>query len=191
MEYLYCYENQLTSINLEGNTSQIGVFCQDNLLTTIDVSSLTALQQLTVSNNQLTSIMAKNGRNEGMAINGNPGLLFICGDEGQLTQLNQHITNFGYTQAVATPYCTFTPGGGHNTVTGHVKFDTEADGCDLGNNFGMSYIPVAYTNGTVQGKVYANYLGEYVLHVQQPDVTVSPQFENPAYFTLSAPSATW
>ena len=56
LENLYCYYNQLTSLNVSGCTALYALLCYDNRLTAIDVSDCTALGYLHCYNNQLTSL---------------------------------------------------------------------------------------------------------------------------------------
>ena len=53
---LFCYGNQLTSLDLSKNTALEFLQCPTNLLTSLDVSKNTALEYLDCSNNQLTSL---------------------------------------------------------------------------------------------------------------------------------------
>ena len=56
VEILYCYENQLTSLDLSKNTALTELFCYNNKLTSLDVSKNTALTTLSCHSNQLTSL---------------------------------------------------------------------------------------------------------------------------------------
>ena len=53
---LYCYNNQLTSLDVSSNTDLTILDCYNNQLTSLDVSSNTALTQLYCFINQLTSL---------------------------------------------------------------------------------------------------------------------------------------
>ncbi len=55
---LYCYENQLTSLDVSKNTALAYLSCYSNRLTSLDVSRNTALKWLGCSSNQLTSLDA-------------------------------------------------------------------------------------------------------------------------------------
>ena len=58
---LYCYHNQLTSLNVSKNTALTTLYCYDNQLTSLDVSGCTALLSLDCIGNQITSLdMSKN-----------------------------------------------------------------------------------------------------------------------------------
>ena len=53
---LYCYGNQLTSLDLSKNTALTRLECGLNQLTSLDVSNSTVLEWLDCNNNQLTSL---------------------------------------------------------------------------------------------------------------------------------------
>jgi len=58
--YLSCYKNQLTSLDVSKNTTLQALECSSNQLTYLDVSKNTALQSLNCSVNQLTSLDVTN-----------------------------------------------------------------------------------------------------------------------------------
>ena len=53
---LYCYNNQLSSLDVSKNTALKTLSCYGNQLTSLNISKNTALQSLSCSNNQLTSL---------------------------------------------------------------------------------------------------------------------------------------
>ena len=88
---LNCEDNQLTSIDVSANTALIQLVCSQNELTSLDVSNNTALYSLRCYNNQLTSLNIRNGNNTNMSAstfqaNGNPLLTTInCDDVAYAT----------------------------------------------------------------------------------------------------------
>ena len=60
LNYLHCYNNQLTSLNVSQNTALITLYCYNNQLTSLDVSQNTALADLICSDSQLTSLDVSN-----------------------------------------------------------------------------------------------------------------------------------
>ena len=56
LTWLYCYNNQLTSLDVSKNTALIMLACNENQLTSLDVSKNTALTVLNCGRNQLTSL---------------------------------------------------------------------------------------------------------------------------------------
>ena len=53
---LWCYMNQLTSLDVSKNTDLTNLSCDNNKLTSLDVSQNTALTNLSCDNNKLTSL---------------------------------------------------------------------------------------------------------------------------------------
>ena len=53
---LYCYGNNLTTLDVSQNTALLRLFCDDNQLTTLDVSKNTSLTVLNCDRNQLTTL---------------------------------------------------------------------------------------------------------------------------------------
>ena len=53
---LYCFDNQLTTLDVSKNTSLTRLDCSENQLTTLDVSKNTALKGLSCNNNQLKAL---------------------------------------------------------------------------------------------------------------------------------------
>jgi hypothetical protein len=60
LNYLYCYNNQLTSLDVSNLSFLIELSCGNNQLPSLDVSTNTALEFLSCSNNQLTSLDISN-----------------------------------------------------------------------------------------------------------------------------------
>lgn len=128
---LYISGNQLTSLNLDSAPNLATLEVTDNPLTVLDVSALTALQNfdcsgnqlqtmnvnaltnlqtLNCSDNQLTSLYLKNGVNEtSLNMAGNPGLLYVCADTAQLSNVQTLITSYGYTNCVVDAACSSSP----------------------------------------------------------------------------------
>jgi len=72
LEYLYCYNNQLTSLDVSKNTTLKVLYCNYNQLTALDVSKNTALKVLNCRNNQLTSLdVSQNTALTDLSCNGN------------------------------------------------------------------------------------------------------------------------
>jgi len=78
LEYLYCYDNQLTSLDVSNNTALTTLSCYSNQLTSLDVSTNTALTDLYCYSNQLTSLDVSN----------NTALIYLWCTSNQLTSLD-------------------------------------------------------------------------------------------------------
>ena len=78
LRYLYCYDNQLTTLDVSKNTALNDLRCIGNQLTTLDVSKNTALTGLYCWNNQLTTL----------DVSKNTALYSLYCNDNQLTTLD-------------------------------------------------------------------------------------------------------
>ncbi|MDR2647194.1 MAG: hypothetical protein LBB67_03610 [Oscillospiraceae bacterium] len=60
---LYCYDNQLTTLDLSRNTELLRLVCDNNRLEYLDLSYNTKLEQLSVRNNELEMLDLSENRN--------------------------------------------------------------------------------------------------------------------------------
>jgi Leucine-rich repeat (LRR) protein len=90
---LECYFNQITNLNLTQNIALTNLYCYSNQLTVLDVSNNTALNVLSCYSNQLTALDVSN----------NTALTTLYCNSNQLTSLNlrngnnQNLLNFNVT----------------------------------------------------------------------------------------------
>ncbi len=96
---LYCYNNQLTALDVSSNTALTTLYCSDNQLTALDVSKNTALTTLDCYNNQLTALdVSKNAALEwlycynnqltALGVSKNTALITLDCSNNQLTALD-------------------------------------------------------------------------------------------------------
>jgi Leucine-rich repeat (LRR) protein len=98
LQTLYCFGNQLTSLDVSSNTALSYLECDDNQLTSLDVSSNTALTALSCFSNQLTSLLSNNtvlrelycddNQLTSLDVSGNTALTTLYCQGNQLTSLN-------------------------------------------------------------------------------------------------------
>ena len=181
---VFCASNQLTTLDLTGLPQLWSLDCSDNLLTTINVNECTALFSLMAYNNQeLTTVYAKNGRNESITVYDNANLAYVCVDESQVAEM-QTLIQGNTPNTVVSSYCLFTPGGNFNTVTGSILLDMDNNGCDA-NDLPVQNVRVDIAGETITGGTFANYLGNYTLYAETGDYTLNAHLENPQYFSLT------
>jgi hypothetical protein len=110
----------------------------------------------------------------------------VCIDEGE----EQYLENLLDLEPdmVITTYCTYTPGGNYNTISGTLTFDGDGNGCGAGDNVN-SFIKVNISDGTESGATYTNAEGVYNFYTQIGTFTITPQFEND-WFVATPASAT-
>ena len=99
LEYLECYNNQLTSLDLSGNPALIELECQDNQLASLDVSQNTYLIDLRCQDNQLTSLDVSantfleylfcfSNQLTSLDVSNNSALIYLYSQSNQLVSLN-------------------------------------------------------------------------------------------------------
>ena len=190
LQRLDCYNNHLTTLDVSGLNSLGFLNCGKNQLTTVNVNSLLNLTQLNCTNNLLTSLFIKNGINENYLIfSNNPNLEYICADEGQITSVQNLITTYGYTNCYVNSYCSFSPGGTFFSIQGNSRYDFDNNGCDAAD---LNYpnLKLLFVSGTSSGSLIPDASGHYQYDVQSGTHVVTPQMENPSYFSISPTTAT-
>ncbi|WP_298424530.1 T9SS type A sorting domain-containing protein [uncultured Kordia sp.] len=191
LERLTLFMNNLTSIDISNNVKLIDLNCYDNMLTMLDASNNPLLKRIQCSSNQLEYINVKNGINSSVSefrYSGNPNLEFLCADEEEITFIS---TNpFLPDTAVVSTYCSFSPGGDFITLQGTTKLDLDSNGCDL-NDAIFPSMEYHITLDSVTETIIADISGDYTIYLPEEDTyTITPQLENPNYFTISPTSIT-
>lgn len=187
---LACGHNQLTGLIVNGSTNLVGLYCEDNQLTTLDVSALSRLTDLWCQDNSLTELFLKNGSNESaLNFSNNPALTYICADDIQLANVQALLNGLGMNATVCNSYCTFTPGGPHNTVIGTTIFDGNNNGCNINDPLHPN-IRVDFTDGFTTGSAFTNTNGICTFYADAGSYILFPNIENAAAFNISPASAT-
>ncbi|MDC0204384.1 hypothetical protein OAJ65_01150 [Flavobacteriales bacterium] len=78
IQMLWCWDNQLTTLDVSQNTALTELICTGNQLTSLDVSQNTALDTLWCQNNQITSL----------DVSQNTALIALYCQDNQLTSLD-------------------------------------------------------------------------------------------------------
>ena len=200
-----CAYNPITALDFTGLTNITFIDCSSNLLTAIDVSGLPNLEYLICLNNRftsldvssnhhllnlgcaenafLTTINVKNGTTEDCDVTSCSNLEYVCADDDQIPYFQQMISDYSLINCHVNSYCSFTPGGQFYTIAGSSRFDSDANGCSPADIVFPNF-QVAFTNGTVSGNLIADIAGNYRLDLPEGTHTITPIFENPAYFNV-------
>lgn len=187
---LDCSNNNLTNFNFNGSNITILSINYNPLSANLDFSSLTNLVRVDIVDAQFVeSINIKTGRNTFPSFAGGmPSLRHICCEESNVTIVNNQLVSMGYVNAIASSYCSFTPGGNYNTITGTVTFDANNNGCD-GSDVVQPNIRININDGTIQGAIFTNATGNYTFYTQTGSFALSPAIENPSWYNFSPTSA--
>lgn len=191
LEYLNLSDCIIGSLDVTNLHNLQYLNCHFNGLTNLDVSQNHLLTTLDCSRSDIVSLNIKNGSTEQtlLDISSMNHLQFICIDENQLTQVQNLITQNNYSNVAVNSYCSFTPGGNYNTITGNIKFDADNNGCDL-LDLPRSNIRIDLNDGTNAGGTFTDNLGNYNFYTQTGSFDLTPNIENPTWFTFSPTTAT-
>lgn len=157
----------------------------NNNLLTIDFSNNPNLNSVYLSGTDgLRYVNLKNGSNEFIFI-GSDALEFVCVDESQLVSVQEQFED----NVLISTYCSFIPGGNYNTITGKMRFDETNNGCD-DTDFSSEYMKIKTNDGADEAATIVNATGDYNFYTNAGNFTLTPQFENPSYFTANPATAT-
>lgn len=183
--------SQLDISNLVNLTNLNVTFCAN--LQSLDMSNNQNLFVVRInSNNGLQNVNLKNGSIQdidGMFFDTSlPNLSYFCADENEISILQSELNYFYYNNTISVnSYCSFTPGGSFNTVSGVTQFDINSNGCDV-NDIPMQFLSFGVNLDAVStnSSVYTNNLGNYSLFTSQTGTyELIPNLENPSYFTIN------
>ncbi len=207
LEFVFIMGTNLDTIDLTGTTGMESFILQDVPVTHLDFSDMVNLIEIGLFNTNLVNINLesspimeevrlignlfletvniKNGDvfvpGQTSEFNNNPNFNFICIDEGEETALEAFF--FPDDVPAYSSYCSFTPGGVFNTITGTAIFDSEANGCEPEDSV-YPFVKLNINDGTDQGSTFTNALGEYNFYTEEGNFTVTPVFEND-WFTVT------
>jgi len=179
-------QTKLSSLDVSDCVSLVSIELLYGLYTisSLDFSHCPNLDHVNLSSLELNTLNIKNGKNESFI--GMPLTVgFVCMDD---TQLNDP-EFLPHPNLNASSYCSFTPGGNYNTINGKVAFDQDNNGCEETDPV-HPFMKVKINDGTNQGSTFTNSVGGYHFYTNAGNFTVTPEFENPSYFTATPPTAT-
>ncbi len=185
---LSCYDTQTSILNVSNLANLQVLYCDNNLLQSLDVSNCQKLQSLECTNNLLNTLFVKNGKNEIINFANNSNLQYICSDTDQLYTVQNQLNTLGMNATVSNSYCTFTPGGNHNTISGLTIFDKDNNGCDVTDEVNP-FIRLDVNDGTATGSTVTNINGSYNFYTNAGNYNLTPNVENPTWFDFSPQTA--
>ncbi|HEX9979395.1 MAG TPA: T9SS type A sorting domain-containing protein [Flavobacterium sp.] len=188
LEQLLIAYNQLTTIDVSDHHLLKRFGLSGNLFTTLDLSASLNDDSIDyqISNNpNLTYINLKNGADIGGSffnVANCPNLEFICADEHNIPYIIGQMEWNNVTGVQVNSYCSFTPGGTHNTIEGTLTVDVNGDGCD-GSDVTFPNIKVGLVTGTDTGATFTTSAGGYAFFTGAGTFTLTPEIHLP-YFTV-------
>jgi hypothetical protein len=161
--------------------------CNNNQLTTLDLNSNTSLLSLTCYGNDLVTLFVKNGQNEifdPLNWSGNLTLEYICADESQVATIQANASLPVTTQV--NSYCSYEPGGIYNRIAGIARYDANNNNnCADAGDYVIPSLRLRISEGGYEDDIFTKTDGSYVFYVGAGEYTVQPMFEN-EYFVAEA-----
>ena len=209
LQVLDCGSNAISSLDLSGLSSLATLWIDYNPIASIDISMLENLANFSAAGVPLTTLDASNNPNlcNFFGVSGpnleyinikngascavtnilieNPNLQFVCADAEDVSELSDYFAANDMTVNVNS-YCSFTPGGDHNTITGTVRLDIDNNGC-AATDPTFPFIKLRITDVGGAGVTFTQADGTYSFYTQDGNYTVAPEFENPLYYNLFTP----
>ncbi|MFD2891065.1 T9SS type A sorting domain-containing protein [Flavobacterium chuncheonense] len=169
------------------NNLQSVVLLNTNL-TSFDISNNIYVENVNALNNPyLDYLNLKNGALGYLSLYLCQNLDFVCADTDKIQMVQSELNSNGLTSTVCNAYCSFTPGGVYNTITGHAQFDADGNGCDVGDSM-TRYVgmKLSYNNVPSDSSCYTNTQGIYKYYTQTPgSYQMVPLLEHPSYFFVN------
>ncbi len=189
---LYVSNNPLTELNVSGLVKMSEFNCSSTDIAFLDVSNLSKLCLFRcTSNANLKTLLMKNG-SDGcyleFILSANPNLEYVCTDDSEVLHFVNYFAESNMADVAVTSYCTITPGGPYNIISGMVKFDSDINGCNQTDPT-FDAIRVNLIQGNNSFATFTNANGEYKFYTQAGTYTVAPILENTPFFTLAPASS--
>lgn len=187
ISFLSCTNNQLTALDLSDLSNLNFLSCSENQLVELNVSMCTNITTLGCYNNSIEYLNLKNGNNSltSYFFDGNPSI-YVCANESQVSALQNYMNSNNIIGHVNS-FCSFTPGGDYNTITGNARLDINNNGCEE-TDYSIPFfrLTVDLNAMTTNSSVFSNNNGVYNLYTVTEGVyTLTPVLENPTYFSVS------
>lgn len=180
---LRIYDSTQTSLDISNSPNITNLHLVNINITTLDLSNFHSLNSLWLSNlTYLGYVNTKNGNPLVMSFTENycSNLDYICANDEDLLEIINEVED----TVQVNSYCYFNPGGDYNTISGVVHYDSNFDGCTHTDPT-FNGIRIGISDGLTSGATFSTISGSYFFFVQEPNITLTPSFENPSYFTVS------
>lgn len=190
LDFVNCDFNQIETLNVEGCGALEVLLCAENQITSLDLSGCHP-QMVDADHNQLEVLIIKNGYDDSEAyinFSANPPLRYLCVDDSEFDIYEEILEFYEYYDVVIGSYCSATPGGNYNTITGTFRFDVNGDGCG-DTDMPMNMIRLNMNNGTESAATFSMEGGNYDFYTGEGTFTLTPEMEN-EWFTISPATAT-
>ncbi len=196
IEELSLSSNNLTELNLDNLVQLKYLDCGGNQLETLNCNNNPNLEYVFIQSPILKYLFIKNGVDESTTMDEgswfelfccSPNLEYICCDAMQYENILMRIEQAQLFNCQVNTYCSFTPGGDYNTITGLTQFDLDNNGCDASDfAFPFLKIDINLEGVTTNSSVFSNESGNYQIFTNEVGTyELLPDIENPTYFVVT------
>jgi len=173
-----CSFNNLTQLDFSNNINLDVFWAHVNPITHINIKSGTAMNPNNVNSGSWMEMWANL-----------PSYVYICADENEIAVIAPYLNYWEDTVGqVISSYCTYYPSGDYNTISGTMLYNYDNLGC--AGNYISNYVKVIIDSEDEASATFTNLNGEYEFFTQEGTYTLTPQIENPDYFTITPASQT-
>jgi len=181
--------SKLSTIDVSSLENLKMIYCPDSKFSSLDFSQNKKLEVIAIMDNPyLQTLFIKNGKKQYIEeYNGafsNTNLKYICADDSEIEEIKSNLAFAGLTTTNVNSYCSFTPGGSYNTISGTVKIDANNNDCDSTDN-PFQYLKLKVDDGTNSGETFVQNDGKYEFYTQSGNFNIIALAENPTLFNVS------
>lgn len=174
-----------STLKIDCQSGSIDAISDSENLESIDLSNSKMRIELISNISSLKNLYMKNGIDDVIyGFHNLPNLKFVCADENEIESIKAKLSQAEIINANVNSYCSFTPGGNYNTISGTAKIDTDNNGCDSTDN-PFEYLKLKIDDGTNTGETFVQNDGKYEFYTQAGNFNIVALAENPNLFTVS------
>jgi Leucine-rich repeat (LRR) protein len=187
---LSCRSNLITNINLSGMNNIRVLVCENNQINDLDVGNLDFLDFLSCNNNALVNLNVKNGSYETtLEFANNPNLMNLCSDDFQISNVQNLVNQYGYTNCNITSDCVLSnskfeflddvvlsPNPAQNIINIQIKNEIELSSISIYNALGQLVLLIPNAKETNSIDVSSLRIGCYFIQILSDKGSSSSQF---------------
>lgn len=192
LEFLAIQGTSISTLTIENCQLLDYIFLnQVNGINSLDLSGLQNLQWVHLKDMVMSNLNLKNGTLLDGATFQSTNISHICCNTLDIQLLNNALNYPDSNNFISNvnSYCSFTPGGDYNTITGAATFDADTNGCDASDTL-IPNMKFNLTDGANEGATFTNASGNYKFYTETGNFELTPNVENPTFFNFSPTSAT-
>lgn len=175
LEWLDISDNNVATLDLSTNIKLHSIVANNAHLNTIDVSNTNAVT-LSAKNNFIAYANLKNGKLfVTLELENNPLTMACISDNlgpNHPQVMQSRFSQMGYPSITLSSFCSFSPAGGYNTVTGNLKFDSDNNGCSQ-EDAAVANARLKMVNGQSTAYYFSSNNGNYTAFTGEGTSTLS------------------